>query len=77
MATEEDKRMAEYWKDDADGILIVTGFFSAAGASLISVSIQDLQQHLQDTSNFYLSNIYRTMANPNIFNFTPCFPVAI
>jgi hypothetical protein len=23
MATEEDKRMAEYWKDDADGILIV------------------------------------------------------
>ncbi|KAH9061051.1 hypothetical protein EDB87DRAFT_475361 [Lactarius vividus] len=58
MATEEDKKMAENWKADADGILIFTGFFSAAVASLISVTIQDIRPNPQDTSNFYLANIY-------------------
>ncbi|KAN0140467.1 hypothetical protein V8E53_001676 [Lactarius tabidus] len=65
MATEEDKKMVENWKADADGILIFTGLFSAAVASLISVSIQDIQQNSQDTSNFYLANIYQTLADPN------------
>ncbi|KAF8265152.1 hypothetical protein EI94DRAFT_370118 [Lactarius quietus] len=74
MATEEDKKMAESWKDDADGILIFTGLFSAAVASLISVSIQDIRQNPQDTSNFYLSNIYRSMADPNISSSLPASP---
>ncbi|KAF8260894.1 hypothetical protein EI94DRAFT_865695 [Lactarius quietus] len=74
MATEEDKKMAEAWQADADGILIFTGLFSAAVASLISVSIQDLQENPQDTSNFYLSNIYRTMADPNISSSLPSSP---
>ncbi|KAN0139085.1 hypothetical protein V8E53_003087 [Lactarius tabidus] len=65
MATEEDKKMVENWKADADGILIFTGLFSAAVASLISVSIQDIRQNPQDTSNFYLGNIYQTLADPN------------
>ena len=90
MATEEDKKMVEDWKADADGILIFvrlypltwccmptqwsqTGLFSAAVASLISVSIQDIQQNPQDTSNFYLSNIYQTLANPN-GSITPTSP---
>ena len=85
MATEEDKKMVENWKADADGILIFvrfyplilcftptqwpqTGLFSAAVASLISVSIQGLQMNPQDTSNFYLSNIYQTLADPNQSN---------
>ncbi|KAF8265174.1 hypothetical protein EI94DRAFT_371143 [Lactarius quietus] len=63
MATEEDKKMAENWKADADGILIFTGLFSAAVASLISVSIQDIRQNPQDTSNFYLANIYQTLSS--------------
>ncbi|KAF8257261.1 hypothetical protein EI94DRAFT_1525101, partial [Lactarius quietus] len=62
------------WKADADGILIFTGLFSAAVASLISVSIQDLQQNPQDTSNFYLANIYRNMADPNISSSLPTSP---
>ncbi|KAF8257256.1 hypothetical protein EI94DRAFT_1759542 [Lactarius quietus] len=74
MATEEDKKMAEAWQADADGILIFTGLFSAAVASLISVSIQDIQQNPQDTSNFYLSNIYRSMADPNISTSLPASP---
>ena len=45
-----------------------TGLFSAAVASLISVSIQDIQQNPQDTSNFYLSNIYELLADPNRSN---------
>ena len=32
---------------------------------MISVSIQDLKQNPQDTSNFYLANIYRATINPN------------
>ena len=32
---------------------------------MISVSIQDLQQNPQDTSNFYLANIYHATINPN------------
>ncbi|KAN0140414.1 hypothetical protein V8E53_001623, partial [Lactarius tabidus] len=79
MATEEDKKMAENWKDDADGILIFTGLFSAAVASLISVSIQDLRQNPQDTSNFYLENIYQATIRPNgpnISNSLPASPPA-
>ncbi|KAN0140425.1 hypothetical protein V8E53_001634, partial [Lactarius tabidus] len=74
MATEEDKKMAENWKDDADGILIFTGLFSAAVASLISVSIQDVQQNPQDTSNFYLANMYQATINPNASSSLPASP---
>ncbi|KAH8985331.1 hypothetical protein EDB86DRAFT_2856194, partial [Lactarius hatsudake] len=74
LATEEDKKMAENWKADADGILIFTGLFSAAVASLISVSIQDIRPNPQDTSNFYLANIYKTTADPNISAFLPASP---
>ncbi|KAN0140386.1 hypothetical protein V8E53_001595 [Lactarius tabidus] len=74
MATEEDKKMAENWKDDADGILIFTGLFSAAVASLISVSIQDIQQNPQDTSNFYLANMYQSTINPNSSSSLPTSP---
>ncbi|KAH9051066.1 hypothetical protein EDB87DRAFT_1836877 [Lactarius vividus] len=74
MATEEDEKMAENWKADADGILIFTGLFSAAVASLISVSIQDIRPNPQDTSNFYLANIYQTVANPNISSSLPASP---
>ncbi|KAN0128008.1 hypothetical protein V8E53_014185 [Lactarius tabidus] len=74
MATEEDKKMAENWKDNADGILIFTGLFSAAVASLISVSIQDLQENPQDTSNFYLANMYQATINPNASSSLPTSP---
>ncbi|KAN0139109.1 hypothetical protein V8E53_003111, partial [Lactarius tabidus] len=74
-AKEEDEKMAENWKADADGILIFTGLFSAAVASLISVSIQRIQPNSQDTSNFYLANIYQAIADPDRPNiFTPSSP---
>ncbi|KAH9986333.1 hypothetical protein BJV74DRAFT_757550, partial [Russula compacta] len=65
IAEEEDNKMAERWRSDAKGILIFTGLFSAALATLVTVSIQDLRPNSQDTSAFYLGNIYRLLADPN------------
>ncbi|KAH9057260.1 hypothetical protein EDB87DRAFT_1812171, partial [Lactarius vividus] len=76
MATEEDKKMVEGWKADADGIIIFTGLFSAVVASLISVSIQDIRPNPQDTSNFYLANIYQTLADPNGSNISSSIPAS-
>jgi len=66
MAEAEDTKMADRWQKDADGILIFTGLFSAAVAALVAVSIQDLRPNSQDTSAFYLENIFRLLANPNV-----------
>jgi hypothetical protein len=43
---------------------------------LISVSIQDIQQNPQDTSNFYLANIYQTLADPNGSNIPSSLPAS-
>ncbi|KAH9018945.1 hypothetical protein EDB85DRAFT_2154123 [Lactarius pseudohatsudake] len=71
MVTEEDKKKAEGWKADADGILIITGLFSAAVASSILVSVQDIRPNPQDTSNFYLANIYQTLADHSLPTLLP------
>ncbi|KAI0246131.1 hypothetical protein BJV78DRAFT_1286705 [Lactifluus subvellereus] len=63
---EEDNKIADRWQKDADGILIFTGLFSAAVAALAAVSIQDLRPNSQDTSAFYLENIYQLLADPNV-----------
>ena len=51
--------------------------FSAAVASLISMSIQDLQQNPQDTSNFYLANIYQTIADPSRSKISSSLPASL
>jgi hypothetical protein len=38
------------------------------------VSIQDIQPSSQDTSNFYLANIYQTLADPNQSNVSSSLP---
>ncbi|KAH9972335.1 hypothetical protein BGW80DRAFT_1139832, partial [Lactifluus volemus] len=58
--------MTKRWQKDADGILIFTGLFSAALAALLTVSVQDLKSNPQDTTAFYLANIYQLLADPNI-----------
>jgi len=60
---EDDRKVTEKWKEESDAILIFTGLFSAALAALLSVSIQDLRPNSQDTSAFYLANIYHLLAN--------------
>ncbi|KAF8261201.1 hypothetical protein EI94DRAFT_1607954, partial [Lactarius quietus] len=64
--------MAQSWKSDTDEILIFTGLFSAVVAALVSISIQDLQPNPQNTSAFYLANIYQLLSNENgTQTFTP------
>ena len=42
-----------------------TGLFSAVVATMIAISIQDLKPNSQDTSAFYLKQIYLIQVNPN------------
>ncbi len=51
-----------------------TGLFSAAVATLISISIQDIRPNSQDTSAFYLANIYQLLADPNRSNISLSSP---
>ncbi|KAN0126379.1 hypothetical protein V8E52_000019 [Russula decolorans] len=60
---EDDRKTTERWKGECDAILIFTGLFSAALAALLSISIQGIQPSPQDTSAFYLRNIYHLLAN--------------
>ncbi|KAF8483780.1 hypothetical protein DFH94DRAFT_626240, partial [Russula ochroleuca] len=64
IAEKDDNTMAERWQKDADGILIFAGLFSAAVATFLSLSIPDLRPNSQDTSAFYLKNIYQHLADP-------------
>ncbi|KAH9987806.1 hypothetical protein BJV77DRAFT_770288 [Russula vinacea] len=64
-AKEEDDKMVDRWQKDADGILIFTGLFSAAVAALLALTVPDLRPNSQDTSAFYLANIYGVLADPN------------
>ncbi|KAF8470277.1 hypothetical protein DFH94DRAFT_214631 [Russula ochroleuca] len=76
-ATEkEDNKMTDRWKADADGILFFTGLFSAATAALLAVTVQDLRPNSQDTSAFYLGNIYEVLADPNATRSSIPSPVA-
>ncbi|KAI0247168.1 hypothetical protein BJV78DRAFT_1364357 [Lactifluus subvellereus] len=77
MAEEEDNKMVERCQKDADSIIIFTGLFSAAVAALISVTVVDPKHNPQDTSAFYLENMYKlqVLANPNISRpFIPSTP---
>ncbi|KAI0246529.1 hypothetical protein BJV78DRAFT_1134971, partial [Lactifluus subvellereus] len=67
-ADEEDKKMAESWKGDADGILVFTGLFSAAVAALLAVSVPDIRPNPQDTTAFYVASMYQLLSQINGVN---------
>jgi hypothetical protein len=76
-AKDHDEKMAESWKGDAEGILVFTGLFSAAVAQFLVGSLQNLQQNTQDTSAFYLSQIYRLTPGSNVSSIlTPSDPAS-
>ncbi|KAI0259687.1 hypothetical protein BC834DRAFT_974094 [Gloeopeniophorella convolvens] len=75
-AEDEDKKLAESWKGDAEGILVFTGLFSATVATFLSTSFQSLQLNSQDASAFYLAQIYQATTLPNNGSHTP-LPSAI
>ncbi|KAH9986342.1 hypothetical protein BJV74DRAFT_796830 [Russula compacta] len=65
IAQEEDNKMAECYQKDADATLIFAGLFSATVVTSLTVSIQDLRPDPQQTSAFYLANIYKLLGNQN------------
>ncbi|KAH9979664.1 hypothetical protein BJV74DRAFT_953288 [Russula compacta] len=67
-AQEEDDRMVARLKQSADATLIFTGLFSAVVAAALTVTFPDLRPNSQDTSAFYLENIFGLLADPNISN---------
>ncbi|KAF8486237.1 hypothetical protein DFH94DRAFT_617591, partial [Russula ochroleuca] len=77
IAEDEDNEMVERCQKDADGTLIFTGLFSATVGVLLTVSIPDLKPNSQDTSAFYLENIYQlqVFGNPNVSH--PSIPSAL
>ncbi|KAH9987491.1 hypothetical protein BJV77DRAFT_789145 [Russula vinacea] len=76
VAEDEDNKMVERWQKDADAILIFTGLFSAAVAALLAVTVMDLRPNSQDTSAFYLGNIYGILADPNATRASIPSPIA-
>ncbi|KAF8479034.1 hypothetical protein DFH94DRAFT_632343, partial [Russula ochroleuca] len=66
IAEDEINKMVERCQRDADGTLIFSGLFSATVGALLTVSIPDLKPNSQDTSAFYLKNIYQLFGNTNI-----------
>ncbi|KAH9987592.1 hypothetical protein BJV77DRAFT_950110, partial [Russula vinacea] len=68
IAEDEDDKMVEHCQRDADGTLIFTGLFSATVGALLTISFPDLKPNSQDTSAFYLQNIYQfqVFGNPNV-----------
>ena len=52
-----------------------TGLFSAAVAVLLAVTVLDLKPNPQDTTAFYLKNIYLLLADANISRSIPVTPV--
>ena len=86
IATEEGKKIAENADADADGILIFVRLYLLIDSIvidrlfsvpvMISASIQDIQQIPQDASNFYLANIYQTLADPWQSNISSSLPTS-
>ncbi|KAH9959204.1 hypothetical protein BC827DRAFT_1110583, partial [Russula dissimulans] len=65
IAQEDDNKLNERCQQEMDGILVFSGLFSATVGALLTSSLQDLQPNSQDTSAFYLKNIYQILATPN------------
>ena len=70
IAEEEDNKMAERWQEDADGIII---FVHPEGTLHSAVYIWP---NSQDTSAFYLKEMYQLQASPNISPSSPPSAIA-
>ncbi|KAH9023434.1 hypothetical protein EDB85DRAFT_2151125 [Lactarius pseudohatsudake] len=62
MAAERDRKLAENWREDANGIMLLSGLLSATVAGFLSQSYLSSQTSSQDVSAFYLSQLYQFQA---------------
>ncbi|KAI0299088.1 hypothetical protein B0F90DRAFT_631559 [Multifurca ochricompacta] len=72
---EYDRKLAENWREDANGVMILSGLFSATVAGFLSQSYLTSQTSSQDVSAFYLGQIYQLQASSN--NNTNVTPLAV
>ncbi|KAH9980798.1 hypothetical protein BJV77DRAFT_923548, partial [Russula vinacea] len=77
IAEEEDNEVVERCQRDADGTLIFTGLFSATVGALLTISFPDLKPNSQDTSAFYLQNLYQLQFSGNANVSHPSIPSAL
>ncbi|KAH9953396.1 hypothetical protein BC827DRAFT_1146204, partial [Russula dissimulans] len=70
-AAEYDQKLAENWREDAQGIMILSGLISATVAGFLSQSYLGSQTSSQDVSAFYLGQIYQLQASLNNFTGIP------
>ncbi|KAH9979656.1 hypothetical protein BJV74DRAFT_780202, partial [Russula compacta] len=75
IAQEENNKMVDLYQKDADSALVFAGLFSATIATTLTVSFQDLRPDPQETSSFYLGNIYQLLGNQNTSN--PSIPLTL
>ncbi|KAH9987595.1 hypothetical protein BJV77DRAFT_774465 [Russula vinacea] len=77
IADDEDNKMVERCQRDADGTLIFAGLFSATVGALLTLSFPDLKPNSQDTSAFYLQNLYQLQFSGNSNVSHPSTPSAL
>ncbi|KAH9967097.1 hypothetical protein BGW80DRAFT_725486 [Lactifluus volemus] len=58
MTDEDDGQRAKRWLKDADGILVFTGLLTVAVVTLLTVTIPNIKQDPQETSAFYLTQLF-------------------
>ena len=82
IAEDEDKKMTDSWKADADSVLVFVGIevllveiytrtnsiLDLVYSQLLLLYCGDLRPSSQGTSAFYLQNIYQLLSDPNVSN---------
>ncbi|KAI0298275.1 hypothetical protein BC826DRAFT_879127, partial [Russula brevipes] len=64
-AADYDIKLAENWREDAQGVMLLSGLLSATVAGFLSQSYLSSQTSPQDVSAFYLGQIYQQQASSN------------
>ncbi|KAN0135925.1 hypothetical protein V8E53_006377, partial [Lactarius tabidus] len=75
-ALEFDSKHIENWREDANGLMILSGLVSATVAGFLSKAYIEFPTNSQDVSAFYLSQLYQLQAglNGSVSSPTPAPP---
>ncbi|KAI9454522.1 hypothetical protein F5148DRAFT_966875, partial [Russula earlei] len=60
---EYDQKLTENWREDAQGVMLLSGLLSAAVAAFLSQSYLGTKPSSDDVSAFYLAHIFQLQAN--------------
>ncbi|KAI0288286.1 hypothetical protein B0F90DRAFT_1672911 [Multifurca ochricompacta] len=74
-ADEYDERMTSIWKDDADGVLVFTGLFSAISTAAIIESYKRLSPDSGDQTTSLLADLSQQVSGSENGTQVPPFPI--